>query len=163
MSSTQSTRPAAVSEPPRGFEPHPRPAYERYAALYVRFALAAGFLSAVADRFGLWGKEGGWKNFANFTHYTAQVLSFAPSSSIPFFAWAATAGETVFGIALIAGLWLRWTALGSAVLLLLFALSMAISFGPKSPLDYSVFAASAAAALLAASEQRAFRGASKAR
>lgn len=35
-----------------------------------------------------------------------------------------------------------------AVLLALFAVAMAISFGVKEPLDYSVFSASAAAALL---------------
>jgi hypothetical protein len=40
-------------------------------------------------------------------------------------------------------------ALGSALLLALFGIAMAISFGVKSPLDYSVFSASAAAALLA--------------
>ena len=28
------------------------------AAIFLRFALAAGFLSAVADRFGLWGPPG---------------------------------------------------------------------------------------------------------
>jgi len=37
------------------------------------------------------------------------------------------------------GIWLRWAALGSSILLLLFGTAMAISFGIKSPLDYSVF------------------------
>jgi hypothetical protein len=50
------------------------------------------------------------------------------------------------------GLWLRWTALASALLLILFGTAMAISFGAKSPLDYSVFSASAAAILLAVNE-----------
>jgi len=50
---------------------------------------------------------------------------------------------------LISGVWLRWVALGSALLLVLFGTAMAISFGLKSPLDYSVFSASAAAVLLA--------------
>jgi len=40
-------------------------------------------------------------------------------------------------------------ALGSALLLALFGIAMAISLGLKSPLDYSVFSASAAALLLA--------------
>lgn len=57
--------------------------------------------------------------------------------------------ELVLGIALIAGVRVRWAALGSAVLLTLFGLAMAVSFGLKSPLDYSVFSASACAALLA--------------
>jgi putative oxidoreductase len=123
---------------------------ERVAVLYARVALGAAFLSAVADRFGLWGKHGGWGNFANFTQYTAQVNSFMPAFIIPFLAWAATAMELSLGIALILGIWPRWVAFGAATLLLLFGTAMAISFGIKSPLDYSVFSASAAALLLAA-------------
>ena len=70
-------------------------------------------------------------------------------STIPFLAWAATVAELVLGIGSISGVWLRWTALASALLLVLFGTAMAISFGLKSPLDYSVFSASAAALLLA--------------
>jgi hypothetical protein len=43
-------------------------------------------------------------------------------------------------------------ALASAALLALFGTAMAISLGPKSPLDYSVFSASAGALLLALHE-----------
>jgi putative oxidoreductase len=123
--------------------------WERLAIFYARIALGAAFLSAVADRFGLWGKYGGWKNFANFTSYTAEVNSFMPAFIIPFLAWAATVAELTLGVGLILGLWPRWMALGAAIVLLLFGTAMAISFGIKSPLDYSVFSASAAAALLA--------------
>jgi putative oxidoreductase len=128
--------------------------WERLAVLYLRIALGSAFLSAVADRFGLWGKYGGWGNFVNFTRYVAQVNSFMPSFTIPFLAWAATASEVTFGIALILGLWLRWTALGAAILLLFFGTAMAISFGIKSPMDYSVFSASAGALLLALFQNR---------
>ena len=121
----------------------------RVATLYARIALGAAFLSAFADRFGLWGKYGGWGNFAKFTEYTGQVNSFMPAFMIPFLAWAATAAELTLGIALIIGIWPRWVALGATTLLLLFGSAMAISFGIKSPLDYSVFSASAAALLLA--------------
>ena len=127
---------------------------ERAVTLYVRFALGAAFLSAVADRFGLWGKYGGWGNFANFIKYTAQVNSFMPASTIPFLAWAATVAETLLGIALIVGLWPRFVALGSSLLLAMFGIAMAISFGVKSPMDYSVFSASAGALLLALYENR---------
>lgn len=116
--------------------------------LYVRVALGLAFLSAVADRFGLWGKYGAWGNFANFEQYTAQVNSFMPAFTIPFLAWAATAAELFFGIGLILGVWRRWVALGAAGLLFLFGTAMAISFGIKSPLDYSVYSASAGAFLL---------------
>jgi uncharacterized membrane protein YphA (DoxX/SURF4 family) len=123
--------------------------FERLAILYARVALGAAFLSAVADRFGLWGKYSGWGNFATFTQYTAQVNSFMPAFIIPFLAWAATVAELTLGIALIIGIWPRWVAFGAATLLFLFGTAMAISFGPKSPLDYSVFSASAGALLLA--------------
>jgi uncharacterized membrane protein YphA (DoxX/SURF4 family) len=127
---------------------------DRAVIFYVRFALGAAFLSAVADRFGLWGKYGGWGNFGNFIKYTAQVNSFAPVSTVPFLAWAATVAEIFFGVALIIGLWPRWVALGSALLLAMFGIAMAISFGVKSPMDYSVFSASAGALLLALCESR---------
>lgn len=127
---------------------------DRAGILYARIALGAAFLSAVADRFGLWGKYGGWGNFANFTKYTAEVNSFMPAFAIPFLAWAATVAETSLGIGLILGLWPRWVALGAALLLAMFGLSMAISFGVKIPLDYSVFSASAGALLLALCQNR---------
>jgi putative oxidoreductase len=118
--------------------------------LYARAALGIGFLSGVADRFGLWrGRNVGYGNFNGFIQYTAKVNSFMPASSILFLAWAATIAELVLGILLLLGIWLRWTALASALLLILFGTAMAISFGLKSPLDYSVFSASAAAFLLA--------------
>ncbi len=49
----------------------------------------------------------------------------------------------VFGVAT------RWVALGSSVLLLLFALAMTAALGLKAPLNYSVYSASAGAFLLA--------------
>src|SRR5262250_2141641 len=122
--------------------------WERLVILYVRIALGSAFLSPVADRFGLWGKHATWGNFATFTRYVAQVNSFMPAFTIPFLAWAATAAETALGILLILGIWPRRVAVGSAILLFLFGTAMAISFGIKSPLDYSVFSASAGALLL---------------
>lgn len=122
---------------------------ERFGILYARIALGAAFLSAVADRFGVWGKYGGWGSFTNFEQYTAQVNSFMPAFVIPFLAWAATVAELSLGIALILGIWIRWVGKGAAALLFLFGTAMAISFGVKSPLDYSVFSASAGALLLA--------------
>jgi putative oxidoreductase len=122
--------------------------WERLGVLYARLALSAAFLSGIASRFGLYPKGAGYGNFANFMKYTAEVNSFMPASTIPFLAWAATAAELFFGIALLLGIWPRWIALGSAALLALFGIAMAISFGIKEPLDYSVFSASAAALLL---------------
>jgi putative oxidoreductase len=130
------------------------PNWERLGVLYGRIALGAAFLSGIVSRFGLYGKNVGYGNFANFVKYTAEVNSFMPAFSIPVLAWSATAAELVLGIALILGVWPRWVALASALLLALFGIAMAISFGIKSPLDYSVFSASGAALLLALYERR---------
>ncbi len=132
-----------------------RPDWLHWAALCARIALGAAFLSGIADRFGLYGgRNVGYGDFAGFVRYTTKVNSFMPTSTIPFLAWAATAAELFFGIALILGIWRVWVAIGSAVLLTFFGTAMAISFGIKSPLDYSVFSASSAPLLVAAYESR---------
>ena len=121
--------------------------------LFARFALGASFLSAVADRFGLWGPYGAknvsWGDFAHFVAYTGTVMSLFPSSLTVSFAWAATVAETLFGILLIAGFKTRIASALSGLLLLLFAVAMITGLGVKAPLDYSVFSAAAAAFLLA--------------
>jgi uncharacterized membrane protein YphA (DoxX/SURF4 family) len=103
----------------------------------------------VASRFGLWDGHIDLEHFARFTRYTAEVNSFMPAFTIPYLAWAATVAELSLGLALLIGVWQRWVAFGASLLLLLFGTAMAISFGIKSPLDYSVFSASAGALLLA--------------
>src|SRR5438067_13509061 len=69
--------------------------------LFARFALGASFLSAVADRFGLWGPHGAmyvsWGDFAHFVEYTCAVTSFFPSSLTVSFSWSATAAEPMLG------------------------------------------------------------------
>lgn len=128
--------------------------WERAGVLYARVALGTAFLSAVASRFGLWDKTLDLKHFANFMQYAADVNSFLPAAVIPFVAWAATIAETSCGVLLILGLWPRWISLASAILLAMFGTAMAISFGVKPPMDYSVFSASAAALLLTLYEHR---------
>lgn len=129
--------------------------WDRVGILYTRIAVGAAFLSAVASRFGLWDRTLDLKHFVNFVEYSAEVNSFLPRTIIPFVAVSATFCETSLGILLILGLWPRWVSLGSAILLAMFGTAMAISFGPKSPMDYSVFSASGASVLLALD---AFRG-----
>jgi uncharacterized membrane protein YphA (DoxX/SURF4 family) len=120
--------------------------------LFARFSLGASFLSAVADRFGLLGSYGAknvsWGDFAHFVRYTGAVTSFFPSSFTMPFAWAATVAETLLGILLIAGFKTRVASVLSGLLLLSFAVGMATGLGIKTPLDYSVFSAAAAASLL---------------
>lgn len=122
--------------------------WERAGVLYARLAVGTAFLSAVASRLGLWDRTLDLKHFTNFMQYAAEVNSFLPKAWIPFVAWAATIAETSCGILLILGVWPRWVSLASAVLLAMFGTAMAISFGIKSPMDYSVFSASATAVLL---------------
>ena len=121
--------------------------------LFARFALGASFLSAVADRFGLWGPYGAkgvsWGNFAHFVEYTGKVMSLFPSSLTVSLAWAATVAETFCGMLLIAGFKTRVVSVLSGLLLLSFAMGMATGLGIKTPFDYSVFSAAAAAFLLA--------------
>lgn len=89
----------------------------RHATLYLRLALAAGFLTSVSDRFGLWGAPGrpnvAWGDFQRFTTYTSQLNPWVPAVLIPPLAWFVTAAETVLGFALILGLRTRYAALAS--------------------------------------------------
>jgi len=143
---------AAISRPVPASDVRPW-SLPRVALLYARFALAASYLSGIADRFGLYtGRNVGYGNFQGFLAYTAKVNSFMPASTIPFLGWAATFFEFTFGVLLLLGLGTRWVALGSCVLLILFGTAMAISFGIKAPLDYSVFSASACSLFLVAFE-----------
>lgn len=122
---------------------------------FVRLSLAMGFLSAVADRFGLWGPPGAagvaWGTWAPFVAYVAKLNWFAPSVIVPILAWVATVAEVGLALGLLVGWQLRWFAFGSGLLLLAFALTMTLALGIKAPLDYSVFAASAGAFFLAVS------------
>jgi uncharacterized membrane protein YphA (DoxX/SURF4 family) len=121
--------------------------------LYLRISLGASFLCAGLDRFGVWGPPGGarvsWGDWQHFMEYAYKLLFFMPYGMASFVAGLASAGEILFGILLIIGLWTRFAAFGSGLLLLLFALSMTIALGVQAPLNYSVFTASAASFLLA--------------
>ena len=127
------------------------------ASVFVRLAIAAGFLSAVADRFGGWGPAGtpgvAWGNWASFVGYTGKLTGWLVTDPdlTQAMAMGATVLETGLGLLLLIGYQTRYATLGSGLLLLSFALSMTISAGsPKQALDYSVYAVSAAAFLLAA-------------
>ena len=121
----------------------------RLTSLYLRLTLGVAFLSAVADRFGIWGPPGShnvaWGNFTRFTQYTAQVNTWAPPALVPMLAWAATVVETILGAALLGGVYTRPAGLASGVLLSLFAVGMTIGTGVKSALNASVFSAAAGA------------------
>jgi putative oxidoreductase len=132
----------------------------KLSSLYLRLALATAYLWEVADRTGILGAPGrphvGWGDWSHFVAYARTVLSFLPAAWIPLFAFLASVCEGAIGLLLLFGLSTRMAAIGSGVLSLCFALSMAISFGIDSPLGYSVFTVSAASFLLASMSDNSF-------
>lgn len=121
----------------------------RFPQLFLRLAIAVTMLSAVADRFGSWGANSAWGNWANFEAYTKKLTFFLPESLSVVSAYAATFFEILFPLMLLLGWKTRLGAYGAGFLLLIFALSMTFALGVKAPLDYSVWVGSAAAFLLA--------------
>ncbi|MDX9908447.1 MAG: hypothetical protein RBS23_03220 [Mariniphaga sp.] len=123
--------------------------------LFLRLAISFAFLSAVADRFGLWSKEVSvWGNWDNFLNYTQLINPWIPGSLIPVAGIIATAAEIIFALFLIIGFKTEMFARLSGFLLLIFALSMTFSTGIKGVFDFSVFSASAAAFALSLMKEK---------
>jgi uncharacterized membrane protein YphA (DoxX/SURF4 family) len=120
--------------------------YTKIVKLFLRFGIGAGFLSAVADRFGLWPAEvSAWGNWESFLDYTQVINPLIPEALIPVFGVVATGAELLFGVCLLVGFKTELVAKLSGFLMLIFALAIAFSTGIKGVFDYSVFAASAGA------------------
>lgn len=123
--------------------------------IFLRLAISLGFLSAVADRFGMWSRDvSAWGNWDNFVQYTAVINPWFPSSFVPTLAIIATSAEIVFAVCLLIGFKTELFAKLSGLLLLIFALSMTFSIGIKGVLDYSVFIASAGAFALSTIKEK---------
>jgi thiosulfate dehydrogenase [quinone] large subunit len=124
-----------------------------FCTIFLRLAVGVSFLSAVADRFGLWGSFGranvAWGDFTRFSAYVKRLNPMAPAAAVPVLAWASTMAESVLGVTLIVGWQTRVSAVLAGLLLAIFALAMTFAVGIKAPLDASVFSASAGALLLA--------------
>ncbi|HVW61364.1 MAG TPA: TQO small subunit DoxD [Puia sp.] len=120
--------------------------------LYLRLALATGFILLGFDRLGAWGPYGkpwvSWGDWKHFSTYAHEVMGFLPGGLAEALAVIATIGEISFGILLLLGLFTRQAAFGSGLLTGGFAIAMAISYGITSPVNYSVFTVSAASFLL---------------
>jgi len=121
--------------------------------IFLRLGLAAGFLSAVADRFGLWGNYGtptvAWGDMHHFLVDVAKLNPWFPNSMIPAIGWSATILESISGVLLLLGWQTRRVAILSGWLLLAFALGMTFGPGVKTALNASVFGASGGAFMLA--------------
>jgi hypothetical protein len=59
----------------------------KFSSVFLRLTLGISFLSAVTDRFGLWGAYGQpnavWGNFGRFVDYTAKLNLFFADSDNP--------------------------------------------------------------------------------
>jgi uncharacterized membrane protein YphA (DoxX/SURF4 family) len=130
--------------------------YADYATLLLRVGLGVGFLSAVADRLGLWGAFGQpnveWGNFSRFLEYTHTLNWYLPAGMILPLGAIATGAEILFGLLLIVGWRTRTAALLSGLLLLTFGVSMTLALGIKAPLNYAVLTGIGGALLLASRE-----------
>ena len=134
--------------------------FANYATLLLRMGLGIGFLSAVADRFGLWGGFGQpnveWGNFSRFLEYTHTLNWYLPDGMTLPLGVIATGAEILFGLLLVIGWRTRVAALLSALLLLTFGVSMTIALGIKAPLNYAVLTGIGGALLLATCERLPF-------
>ena len=125
--------------------------------LFLRFAISVSFLSAVADRFGLWAADvSAWGNWTNFLEYTKLINPWLPDFLISPIGILATGAEIIFALCLIVGYKTELFAKLSGYLLLAFALSMALSTGIKGVFDYSVLSVSAGAFALSFMKEKYF-------
>ena len=131
--------------------------FASYASLLLRIGLGFGFLSAVADRLGLWGKFGQpnveWGNFSRFLEYTQTLNWYLPAGTIPTLGVIATGAEILFGLLLVVGWHTRAAALLSGLLLLAFGMAMTLALGIKAPLNFGVLTGIGGAFLLANCER----------
>jgi thiosulfate dehydrogenase (quinone) large subunit len=84
-----------------------------------------------------------------FPLLVAQLNPWFPAALIPLVGWIATIAEIVLGVWLLVGFRMRLAALSSGWLLVAFIAGMTAGPGVKTAFNASVFAAAAAAFLLA--------------
>ena len=124
--------------------------------LYLRLALGIGFILPVMDRLGMLGLPGspnvGWGNWSNFVDYTNSLMPYLNRPIANVLGAIASIAEVIFGVLLIIGYKTRYSAIGSGLLTLIFALSMLFFAGYRAPFNYSVFTCSAGAFLLSTIE-----------
>ena len=76
---------------------------QSFIQVFLRTSIAIAFLSAVADRIGLWGKYATWGNWKNFLQYSSTLNSYAPESLQAPLAITATILEVIFAFLLLIG------------------------------------------------------------
>src|SRR5690606_26308516 len=127
---------------------------ERYsiAQLLLRFSIGIGFLLPVLDRMGCFGGPGEpnvfWGDWTSFIAYTHQLMPYINLSAAYYFGLVATILEVIFGICLLLGYKIKYVALGSFALTLIFALSMLFFLHVRAPFNFSVFVVSFSSLIL---------------
>jgi uncharacterized membrane protein YphA (DoxX/SURF4 family) len=110
-----------------------------FSSAFFRLALGASFLSAVADRFGLWGQFGqpnvSWGNFSRFVEYTGRLNWFLPHPIVSALAVIVTFAEVLLGLLLLVGWKTRITALCAGILVMIFGMAMTAALGVEAPLQ----------------------------
>src|SRR3984957_4154327 len=128
-----------------------------YATLLLRVGLGVGFLSACADRLGLWGAFGQpnveWGNFSRLLEYTHTLNWYLPAAMILPLGIIDTGAETLFGLPPLVGWHTRIAAMLSGLLLLTFGTAMTLALGVKAPLNFAVLTGIGGALLLANCER----------
>jgi uncharacterized membrane protein YphA (DoxX/SURF4 family) len=122
-------------------------------SVVLRLGLGLGFLSAVADRFGLWGAFGQpnveWGNYSRFLEYTHSLNWYWPAGMIPVLGTVATGAEILIGLLVLVGWHTRIAARLSGLLLIAFATAMTIALGAKPVLNFAVLTGIGGSFLLA--------------
>lgn len=87
---------------------------DKTAEYFLRYSLAASYLSAVADRFGVWGQAGDsgvvWGNFNSFLEYTQYLNPWAPVALANVLGYIATILEIILPLLLIVGFKVRYAS-----------------------------------------------------
>jgi hypothetical protein len=122
--------------------------------IVLRLCLSSAFLSAIADRFGVYGRHGtngvSWGDWTHFLQFVGYLIKIAPHTLIPAIGVIETIIEIALAVALLLGVYPRIIAWSSAALLASFAVTMSITLGIPATLGYGVFTATGAALLLGA-------------
>jgi uncharacterized membrane protein YphA (DoxX/SURF4 family) len=129
--------------------------FRKFAVLFTRFGLAATYLSGVADRFGAWGRHGAANvSWGDFQQFVSRVQTYVPHASAALalvVAWVATVLDSALGLGLLLGVRTRTMAFGSGILLIGYALTVAMSpAGLHATFAYGLFGLAGASMLLAA-------------
>ncbi|MDH2566678.1 DUF417 family protein [Acinetobacter baumannii] len=123
----------------------------------LRIFIGITFISAVLDRFGLWGKYNGvdvsWGSMNQFYKDVTTLTPWISDNSIYYISWFVTILELILGICMIIGFKIKYTSFLSGILFLIFAISMTMFLSFKLMLNYNVMICALSSFLLFKLEQ----------